>query len=113
MAKEQLIGYVRRELKKGLSEEQIRQALVRARWTTSDIDEAFKSVKPIPKNIKPQKPEPEQALKETIKEETKKEEITVKTKESWFNRKKLIFGIIGLLALIVVYYAYEFIRSLK
>ncbi len=117
MANEKLTGYVQKELKKGVSEEQIRQALVKSGWATADIDEAFKTVKVVPKEIKPKKPEPEpeQALKEIIGEEVKEEKVTeepVKTEESWFNRKKrLIFIVIGLFLLIIFYYVYEYIQS--
>jgi len=123
MANEQLTSYIQKELKKGVSEEQIRQALVKANWATADVDEAFKTVKVVPKEVKkvvpeesePKKLEPEQALKEIIGEEVKKEKVTeepVKTEESWFNRKKrLIFIVIGLFLLIIFYYIFEYIQS--
>lgn len=124
MANEQLTSYIQKELKKGVSEEQIRQALTKANWATADVNEAFKSIKPIvkevkkvvPEEVKPKKLEPEQILKGIIGEEAIKEEKVieepVKTEESWFNRKKrLILIAIGIFILIMIYYIYEFIKS--
>lgn len=112
MANRQIIDYVQTELGKGFSEEQIRQALVKAGWKAIDIDDAFKSVKAIPQEVKLKKPDPEQVLKEITKEGIKEPK---KTERSWFNRKKLlIYLVIGLLLfLLVIYYIYEFVQSLK
>lgn len=122
MANKQLTGYIQKKLGKGVSEEQIRQALTKSGWATADVDEAFKTVKVVPKDVKkvvleeskPKKLEPEQVIKEIIGEEVKEEKVTeepVKTEESWFNRKKrLIFIVIGLL-LIIFYYIFEYIQS--
>lgn len=116
MVNKQLINYIQKELRKGFSEEQIRQPLVKTGWTITDIDDAFKSIKAVPKETKPKKLDPEQVLKEIVGEETKKGQITkesVKTKEFPFNRKRLIIlAIIGLFVLLLIsYYIYEYIQS--
>lgn len=115
MANTELIDYIQKESRKGFPEKQIRQALIKAGWVVKNIDDAFKSVKI--KEVKPKKPDPEQVLKEITEEEIKKEKVTKgpdPTKKFPLNRKKLLlFTIIGILTLIMAYYVYEYIQSLR
>lgn len=105
----QLIDYIRRELKKGIPKEKIRQLIIKSGWKPSEVDDSFKSINPSPKKIDSGNPKPEQVLTKTTKEVTQN---PVETEKSYNLKRVILLTTAGIFILfIIIYYIYEFIQS--
>lgn len=122
MVDKNLIDYIKKELKRGVSEDRIRLNLFKKKWAETEIESSLKIVKTeLEKEKKKETPKketkkPEKLIKERIEGEIKKEKRikeTVKPKESNFNyRLAFTFLIIILFLGSGGYYAYNKIQAL-
>lgn len=108
MANPQLLDYIKKELARGVSRENLKAVLIANRWRAQEIDAALKEAQP---------EEPEQVLKGIIEEAAKKESLVEKQpstpqieKPSSIERKNFPFKylIIGLIVIVLVSSAFSY-----